>query len=131
MKSYIDRIYKSKIICGKMRDFKFRIFCQLYNLAVLSNAHPRDPLNTDGMGGGAPIPLVERRAKYAVRRLALLNLCRDPDELRFLDYYARDGADILADIEAGYWHRDFATQTLNRALLDICEAIKKGEKNEN
>jgi len=126
-KSYFDRVYERKLIMPPMAGFKMHIFIRLYNMSAAAFAKPKSVGDMDDTSHGrAMVCALENRAKYVVKRLALLNRCTDDDELRFLDHYARWDKDILADIDRGVIEFKFARRMLNAALLDICNALKKG-----
>ncbi len=124
-KSYFDRIYDRKLIHAPMTGFKMSVFIRLYNFSAAAFAKPKSAGDMDdAMHGGRDICALEYRAKYVVKRLALLNRCGDDDELRFLDHYARWDQDILHDIDRGLIEFKFARRMLNSALLDICNSLK-------
>lgn len=128
-KSYFDRIYDRKLIHAPMTGFKMRVFIRLYNFSAAAFAKPKSAGDMDdAIHSGRDICALEYRAKYVVKRLALLNRCGDDDELRFLDHYARWDQDILRDIDCGLIEFKFARRMLNSALLDICKSLQ-GRKN--
>lgn len=124
-KSYFDRVYDRRLIHAPMTGFKMRVFMRLYNLSAAAFAKPKSAGDMDdSTHGGGNICALEARAKYVVKRLALLNRCNDDDEMRFLDYYARWDKDILRDIDNGVWEFKYARRMINAALLDICNSLK-------
>lgn len=124
-KSYFDRIYDRRLIHSPMTGFKMRVFIWLYNLSASAFAKPKSAGDMDDTAhGGRNVCALESRAKYVVKRLALLNRCNDDDEMRFLDYYARWDKDILRDIDRGALEFKYARRMINSALLDICNSLK-------
>ena len=124
-KSYFDRVYARKLIHAPMTGFKMRVFIRLYNFTAAAFAKPKSVGDMDDTSHGAGMTCaLEIKAKYVVKRLALLNRCNDDDEMRFLDYYARWDKDILSDIDKGLIEFKFARRMLNSALLDICKSLK-------
>lgn len=129
-KSYFNQIYDRKLITAPMRGFKMRVFMRLYILSISGFAKTNSSGDlTDVSHDCAGIPEIERRAKYVVKRLALLNFCTDTDELCFLDHYTRFDTNLLRDIDMGHIEFKFARSMLNAALMDICQELKeRGQK---
>lgn len=126
-KSYFNRIYDRKLICAPWVGFKMRIFIRLYNWSHAAFCGARGGLPDEGAPtDGAPtVPAIESRAEYVIRRLALLNRCRDDDEMRFLDFYSCFNHDILNDIDSGLIDFRYARRMMNSALHDICKSLKE------
>lgn len=128
-KSYFDRIYERKLIHSPATGFKMRVFIRLYNLSAAAFAKPKSAGDMDdSTPGGGNVCALENRAKYVVKRLALLHRVADDDEMRFLDYYARWDKDVLHDIDNGRLEFKYARRIINSALLDICNSLR-GKRN--
>lgn len=117
---YFSEIRARKLIRGS----KLGIFVRLNELSALAFAKPKASGLSEEMPGGGGIPALEAHQKFVVMRLALLNMVKDDDELRFLDYWARWDRNVLQAIDSGRMPFRYARDVLNNALGDI----ERGQK---
>lgn len=114
-RGYFSEIRARKLIQGS----NLGIFVRLNELSALAFAKPKASGVSEEMPWGSGVPALEAHQKFVVMRLALLNLVKDDDEMRFLDYWARWDKNILEAIDSGRVPFRYARVVLNSALGDI------------
>jgi hypothetical protein len=142
--AYFDEIMRRRLIVSEYINGhlvcsagqKLRVLRSLVTLSFLGFVNPGNGLG-GAMGGRSDVPQAERRAKYIVRRLAMLHHVKDDDEMRWLDYWAgyvnvrtRKQVDIIDALDGGKLEYKQVKSLLNSALGDIAKAQEERKKND-